>query len=65
VTLGGSNEHFTSEDSVSAYAKYVNGNAVVECGKPCSNLDNAELMMWAKIQDTWQKQWSTKQTMRM
>jgi len=27
VTLGGSNEHFTTNDGVSAYAKYVSGNA--------------------------------------
>ena len=30
VTLGESNEYFTSDDSVSGYAKYVSGNAVWE-----------------------------------
>ena len=28
VTLGGSNEHFTPIDGVSAYSKYVSGNVV-------------------------------------
>jgi len=31
VTLGGNNAHFTANNSVSAYAKYVSGNTVWEC----------------------------------
>jgi len=37
VTLGGINDYFIPNDNVSAYAKYVSGNAVWECTKSCSN----------------------------
>jgi len=52
VTLGGSDEHFTANGGISAYAKYsVSGSAVLECRKPRRNHDNSGIMMWAKAQD--------------
>jgi len=36
-------------------------NAVREFWNPCHNYENVGLMMWAITQDTWQKQWLTKQ----
>jgi len=52
VNLCGSIEHFTPNDSVgSSYAKYLSGSEGREFSKPCTNHDNAGLMMWAKAQD--------------
>jgi len=61
VSLGGSNEHFTSNDSLwfSAYAKCVwQWLAAMQFGKKCtasrkpqSNHHNTRLMVWAKAQE--------------
>jgi len=68
VTLGGSTEHFTTNDGgaylPNAYTKYsASDNAVREFKNPCSNHDNIGLIIWEKAHD--RKQWSTKQTMKM
>jgi len=52
VTLGGSTEHFTANDGFkslcSCKIQCVSDSAVREFRNPCSNRDNAGLMMWTK-----------------
>jgi len=55
TTLGGSTEHFTTNDGVGAYKNIVSENAVREFRNSYSNHDNAGLMMWVTAQDTSQK----------
>jgi len=42
----------------------VSDNAVQLFRNPCSNHDNAGLMVWAKAQDTWQNAMVTKTNYR-
>jgi len=68
VTLGGSNEHYTPNDSVSAYARYVSGNAVREYRNHAANMRMVyqhHTSCGQKHKTCEIKQWSTTQTMKM
>jgi len=59
VTLGGSTEHFTTNDGFlklwpmqNTVCKSLSDNAVREFRNPCRNYENVWLMMWAITQDT-------------
>ena len=49
VTVGGSTEHSTTNDSFKSVPME---NMVCKLRNPCRNLENVEVMVWAKAIDT-------------